>query len=295
MRVTLHNARVGKNGVFSAKHNDRNFNVNNTAHIDPDKSNGNFYWHCIPEHPEMSFDEVEEEFYKKHFSNHLNAQNQRYIAQRHVERCQTIDDMRKNPRTCPEEVLLQIGTVHNGITAHTLKDIALEYISWEKRIFPEISTLNIALHQDEQGGVHIHQRRVWIAHDKEGYEIVSQSKTLTEIGIQRPDPARPESRYNNKKQTFTRICREKFLEICKIHGLEIESEPREKSQSGLQLIDYKVRQEQQRMHQLKQRECELESKCLETEKALQEAGEFLHRAEMKRAFFILNRERERIR
>lgn len=325
MRATLHNGRVGKNGiVFSARHNDRNFDVSTAEHIDPNESSGNFYWHCMMlEQPELTFDEVEEEFYKKHFSNHLNAQNQRYMTQRHAERCKTIDDMRRNARTCPEEVILQIGNMSDTVPVEILKNISLEYLEWEQKNFPLLKTLNFALHQDEKGCAHIHQRRVWIGHDKAGFEVVSQTKALQEMNIERPNLNMPKSRYNNPKQSFSLICREKFLEICEEHRIEIESEPREKSKSGLQLIDYQAQQAEDRaqtfhrmsrklylqvceqeqeqnklntnIHHLKQRESELKTRCAEVEKALEEAKDFLHRAEVREAFSILNRERERVR
>lgn len=325
MRATLHNARMGRDGVvFSSRHNDRNFDVSNAEHIDPNKSSGNFYWHCMmPERPEMSFDAVEQEFYKQHFSSHLNAQNQRYTAQRHAERCKTIDDVRKNPRTCPEEVILQIGNVQDNVPARILKNIASKYIAWEQATFPMLKTLDFALHQDEQGGAHIHQRRVWIGHDRDGFEVVSQTKALQEMDIERPNLNMPKSRYNNPKQAFSLICREKFLEICNAYGLDIETAPREKTRSGLHLIDYKAEQAAERaqvfhnmskklylqicekereqdklntsIRSLKQRESELESKCTELKDALEQAEEFLHRAEIRQAFYILNRERERVR
>lgn len=325
MRATLHNARMGRDGVvFSSRHNDRNFDVSNAEHIDPNKSSGNFYWHCMmPERPEMSFDAVEQEFYKQHFSSHLNAQNQRYTAQRHAERCKTIDDVRKNPRTCPEEVILQIGNVQDNVPARILKNITSKYIAWEQATFPMLKTLDFALHQDEQGGAHIHQRRVWIGHDRDGFEVVSQTKALQEMDIERPNLNMPKSRYNNPKQAFSLICREKFLEICNAYGLDIETVPREKTRSGLHLIDYKAEQAAERaqvfhnmskklylqicekereqdklntsIRSLKQRESELESKCTELKDALEQAEEFLHRAEIRQAFYILNRERERVR
>lgn len=325
MRATLHNARMGRDGVvFSSRHNDRNFDVSNAEHIDPNKSSGNFYWHCMmPERPEMSFDAVEQEFYKQHFSSHLNAQNQRYTAQRHAERCKTIDDVRKNPRTCPEEVILQIRNVQDNVPARILKNIASKYIAWEQATFPMLKTLDFALHQDEQGGAHIHQRRVWIGHDRDGFEVVSQTKALQEMDIERPNLNMPKSRYNNPKQAFSLICREKFLEICNAYGLDIETAPREKTRSGLHLIDYKAEQAAERaqvfhnmskklylqicekereqdklntsIRSLKQRESELESKCTELKDALEQAEEFLHRAEIRQAFYILNRERERVR
>lgn len=310
MRATLHNGRMGKDGVFNAKHNDRNFDTRQTEHIDPERSKDNLYWHyMMSERPEMSFDEVEREFYKAHFSNGLNAQNRRYMAQRHPERCRTIDDLRKSPLTCPEEVILQIGNMQDGVPVHILKNIFLEYLQWEKTTFPRIKTLDIALHQDEQGGAHIHQRRVWVAHDKEGNEKVSQSKDLTEMGIERPDLTKAESRYNNKKQSFTRICRNKFIEICVNHGLEIETEPREHSHSGKTLEEYKAQQEKEKaqtffsisknlssqIDEMAKEKKQLDRKCDEMKKNIEHAGEYLHRAEMRKAFCILNREHERVR
>lgn len=45
MRMTIHNARTSKKfGAFTPKHNDRNFNIKNAEHIDPERTKGNIYW-----------------------------------------------------------------------------------------------------------------------------------------------------------------------------------------------------------------------------------------------------------
>ena len=36
MKLTRHNGRSGKNGVYNPKHNDRNFKIENSEHIDPE-------------------------------------------------------------------------------------------------------------------------------------------------------------------------------------------------------------------------------------------------------------------
>ena len=36
MKLTRHNGRAGKNGVYNPKHNDRNFKIENAEHIDPE-------------------------------------------------------------------------------------------------------------------------------------------------------------------------------------------------------------------------------------------------------------------
>ena len=34
MKLTRHNGRTGKNGVYNPKHNDRQFDIDNSDHID---------------------------------------------------------------------------------------------------------------------------------------------------------------------------------------------------------------------------------------------------------------------
>lgn len=46
MKATRHNGRTGKFGVYNVKHNDRNFDVSNSEHIDVERAKGNIYWDC---------------------------------------------------------------------------------------------------------------------------------------------------------------------------------------------------------------------------------------------------------
>ncbi|WP_331654321.1 hypothetical protein [Mogibacterium diversum] len=41
MKLTRHNGRAGKNGAYSVKHNDRNFEAGNSDHIDSEMSKFN--------------------------------------------------------------------------------------------------------------------------------------------------------------------------------------------------------------------------------------------------------------
>ena len=45
-RVSRHNGRSGKNGVYNPKHNDRSFNVEHADNIDQDRTSLNLYWDC---------------------------------------------------------------------------------------------------------------------------------------------------------------------------------------------------------------------------------------------------------
>lgn len=244
MRATIHNGRTSHLGAFTPKHNDRNFNIKNAEHIDPERVRNNRYWNWTGK--EITFEAAEIAFYEKYISAHLEAQNARYRAQRHAERAKTMDEYRKNPQTCPEEVILQIGKRGDTIPADMMARIIQEQINWEQKTFPGVKVLNVALHMDEQGAPHIHERRAWVYTNKDGNFAISQNKALEQMGVELPNPNKPRSRFNNRKMSFSRMCREHLLQICREHGLEIEEIPQEKSKSGLSHVAYMTRQEEEK-------------------------------------------------
>lgn len=244
MRATIHNGRTSHLGAFTPKHNDRNFNIKNAEHIDPERVKNNRYWNWTGK--EITFEDAEIAFYEKHISAHLEAQNARYRAQRHTERAKTMDEYRRSPQTCPEEVILMIGKAGDTIPADMMARIIQEQINWEQQQFPGVKVLDVALHMDEQGAPHIHERRAWVYTDKDGNLAISQNKALEQMGIELPNPDRPRGRFNNRKQTFSKRCREHLLQICREHGLEIEEMPQEKSKSGRTLEDYQAGEAEKR-------------------------------------------------
>lgn len=245
MRATIHNGRTSHLGAFTPKHNDRNFNISHAEHIDPERVKDNRYWNWTG-NPETSFEAAEIAFYEKHIRQHLDAQNARYKAQRHAERVKSMDEYRKSPQTCPEEVILMIGKAEDTIPADMMARIIQEQINWEQKTFPGVKVLDVALHMDEQGAPHIHERRAWVYTDKDGNFAISQNKALEQMGVELPNPDKPRGRFNNRKQVFSRMCREHLLQICKAHGLEIEEIPQEKSRSGLSHVAYMTRQEEEK-------------------------------------------------
>lgn len=245
MRATIHNGRTGKDGAYNTKHNDRQFDLSHAEHIDPERVKNNRYWNWTG-NPEMTFEAAEAAFYEKHIKQHLDAQNARYKAQRHAERAKTMDEYRKSPQTCPEEVILQIGKLGDTIPADMMARIIQEQINWEQKTFPGVKVLDVALHMDEQGAPHIHERRAWIYTDRDGTLAISQNKSLEQMGIELPNPDKPRGRFNNRKQVFSRMCREHLLQICREHGLEIEEIPQEKSKSGRTLEDYQAGEAEKR-------------------------------------------------
>lgn len=238
MRATIHNGRTSNLGAFTPKHNDRNFNINHAEHINPERVKLNRYWNWTGK--EMTFEDAERTFYEKHIRQHLDAQNARYRTQRHAERVKSMDEYRRSPQTCPEEVILQIGKLGDTIPADMMARIIQEQINWEQQQFPGVKVLDVALHMDEQGAPHIHERRAWIYTDKDGNLAISQNRSLEQMGVELPNPDKPRSRFNNRKQVFSRMCREHLLQICREHGLEIEEIPQEKSKNGRTLEDYKA-------------------------------------------------------
>lgn len=251
MRATIHNGRASHLGAFTPKHNDRSFNISHAEHIDPERVKLNRYWNWTGK--EMTFEDAERTFYEKHIRQHLDAQNARYRAQRHAERVKSMDEYRRSPQTCPEEVILQIGKLGDTIPADMMARIIQEQINWEQQQFPGVKVLDVALHMDEQGAPHIHERRAWIYTDKDGNLAISQNRSLKQMGVELPNPDKPRSRFNNRKQVFSRMCREHLLQICREHGLEIEEIPQEKSRNGRTLDDYKAGEAEKRAAEAERR------------------------------------------
>lgn len=81
--------------------------------------------------------------------------------------------------------------------------IIQEQINWEQKQFPGLKVLDVALHMDEQGAPHIHERRAWVYTDKAGNLAISQNKSLEQMGVELPNPNKPRSRFNNRKMTFS--------------------------------------------------------------------------------------------
>lgn len=308
MRVTIHNARTSKDGAFSPRHNDRDFNISHAEHIDSNKTNLNRYWNWTG-NLEMSFTDAEKAFYEKYIQQHLNAQNDRYRAHRHAEKTKTMDEYRTSPQTCPEEVILMIGKMGDTIPADMAARIIQEQLNWEQKTFPGVKILDVALHMDEKT-VHVHERRVWTYTDKQGNLAIGQNKALEEMGIDLPNPNKPRSRYNNRKITFSQICRMHFIEICRENGLEIQEEVLDKSRRGLDLLTYKITQTKNRLKSLQADEKRLDfniksnnrkyqkvrNELLTAEKQLESVQELLTKAEQRELFKIYQeREHERTR
>lgn len=269
MRMTIHNGRAGKNGTYSPKHNDRQFDTSRAEHIDPERMPGNVYWNWTGKN--ITFEDAEKAFYEEHCREHLDAVNQRHREQRHPERVRDMDAYRTARQTCPEETLLMIGNKDEHLPPKTLRAICEELKDWEEKQIPGLKILNMALHVDEQGAPHIHMRRAWIYRDENNVESIAQSKALQAAGIPLPHPDKPAGRHNNRKQTFSAIERQALYEICREYGIEslLEMQPREKSRSGREFEDYKASKAEERAKAAEMRARMAEERTKQAEASLQ--------------------------
>lgn len=265
MRITTNNSRRSAGGrVYSPRHNDRTFSVENAPHINHARTADNWEWTWLENDGVLcSFEDAERIFYARHISDHLRAVNARYEAQRHAEQVRSLDEYRRAPQSCPEETIICIGNREHHPDPSELLAAYLELQHWQRQAYPQLQVLDYAMHLDERGAPHIHERHVWTYTDADGHLAVGQARALEQMGVQRPHPEQPRSRYNNAKQTYTQAVRERFVEICRQRGLEIETQPRERSLSGLTLIEYQARQEEKHLQELQR-----EADSLEIERLL---------------------------
>ena len=257
MKLTRHNGRAGKNGVYNPKHNDRSFDLKNSGHIDAERAKFDLYWDCyngitspVLPNPEeelaTTFEEVEKKFYSERYQNYVEGQNQRNIKSRHPERNRTTDDIRLHKKTCPEESLYQIGTREKHVDADLLVAISTQFFEeFQARFGEHIHLLDWALHVDEETP-HIHERHVFDCENEYGELFPQQEKALEALGFELPDSEKKAGRYNNRKMTFDATCRTLLFDICKEHGLLLEEEPSYGGRAYLEKQDY-IRMKQQKI------------------------------------------------
>ena len=230
VRATMHNGRTRATGEsYCVKHNDRDFNTRRAEHINPAPKQKNKYFivgtdGIVNNHPEITFEEHEKRVYADLFSEALSKQAERYIKDGHAERVRSTEDYRTAPRTCPEETILQLGTREEHADPQAfIKAVNLWCQQMQATYGTHWRLLDGAVHFDEST-IHCHIRQIYIVTGKEGLQI-SQSKALKELGIQRPDPEKPESKHNNAKMTFTQQSRQIWIAAAREYGIEIEEIP----------------------------------------------------------------------
>lgn len=260
-RITTHKARTTKDGTaFSARHLDRHFDLKKAKHIDPTRTHLNRYveFHVDEDgtlHYKKSKNLQAHELavYRKLFQKRLDTMNERYIAQRHPEKCKTLEQYYRSSQSCPDEYLIYIGDTGNNPGGDVLKAAGSELIRrLQKKYSKNFIPLCVATHLDERGAVHLHLRGIFISTtDKNGVKV-SITKGMKEAGIALPDAEKPEHKYNNRQMAFSEEIRNTFADICEQEfGLEIEREARDSSRAGKDLVTYQRDQALQELHEFK--------------------------------------------
>ena len=286
MKLIRHNGRSGKNGVYNPLHNDRNFDVSNSDHIDEERSKQNIYWDCFngfrqlkPKEDETlaeTFADVEDLYYSARYRDHIEGQCARNEKNRHPERNRTTTDLRKNKKTCPEETLFQIGTIDNHVSGEVLVTVVGEFIAeWQERFGDYVHVLNWSLHMDE-GTPHIHERHVFDCENQYGEIAPQQEKALEMLGFELPDPSKPKGKHNNRKQTFDAVCRTLLFDISRKHGVHLEQEPSYGGRAYLEKQDYILMKQKEQLAAQEQKLEELTLKIEDVETLVEEVSDIAY-------------------
>lgn len=292
MRATRHNGRSGKHGVYNPRHNDRQFDVSNSEHIDAEREKQNIYWDCYRGYvqnpsneilsnlgaiePDVSFHDIEKMYYEDHYYNFIQAQNARNEKNRHPERNRTTEDLLKNKMTCPEETIFQIGKEGEHISGTQLFQVADTFMKKFEGMFGDhVHILDFALHMDETTP-HIHERHVFDCENKYGELCPQQEKALEALGIPLPNPDKPRGRNNNRKMTFDLICRNLLLDICREQGLEIEEEPEYGGKKYLEKQEFIIQAQKEKIVRQEQKIKDQEEKIMDNETLIDEVAEIAY-------------------
>lgn len=194
---------------------------------------------------QYTFEENEMLFFKQTFHDEYMAQQERYRKKGNTKRLKNEDDYMQNLiDEHVHEQIYQIGDMENNLGNQNMQ-ILWTYFSRARREMDDNLglkrvTLDSALHLDlDEATPHVHERSVYLSIDKNGKLTCDFSKALRSAGINRPNPAKKEDRYNNPMITYTDMCRDLFLQVSrefiKKHEIDAEIDDIDHSNRGKHL------------------------------------------------------------
>ncbi|MBO4831383.1 MAG: serine/arginine repetitive matrix protein 2 [Oscillospiraceae bacterium] len=284
MKMTRHNGRSGKHGTYNPKHNDRRFDIANSEHIDQERAKQNVYWDCYqgfhyPEDREKensivySFEQIESDYYRDHYTAYCEAQHERNRKTGHSGRDRTPEDLLKDKKTCPEESLIQIGTMEQSVQPEVLTEVATEFFEeFNQRFGEHIHILDWSLHLDESTP-HIHERHVFDCENRYGEIAPQQEKALEALGFDLPNPNQKPGKLNNRKMSFDAACRAMLFNICERHGLHLDQEPEYGGRTYLEKQDYILMKQKERINEQKTKLDDLSIQIEDKEKFIDEVSD----------------------
>ena len=286
-RLTRHNGRANKNGVYKAEHNDRRFDLENADHINPEMTKFNVYWDCyngITNEEQrkadgdkiISFSDGEKMFYTGRYADYLLGQHERNEKARHTERDRSVEDILADKRFCPEETIYQLGTLEDHADPATLLTIVTEFIGeMDRRFGDNIHVLNWSLHMDE-GTPHIHERHVFDYENRYREVQPGQEKALEVLGFELPNPDKKPSKHNSRKMVFDAACRTMIFDIAKRHGVQLEEEPAYGGRAYLEKQDYILMKQKQLLAEQTEALKEVTHKLEDTEALLDQVADIAY-------------------
>ena len=260
--------------------------MENADNIHPERTPLNVYWDCQNgqrTHEENcsdqfpTFTQLEHDEYERRYGEFLAGQCARNIKAGHAKRNRTVDDLLADVRICPEETIYQIGKEGDCPPPEVLTAIVTEFFNTiEERFGSHVHVLDWALHLDETSP-HIHARQVFDIKNKYGECEPKQEKALEQLNIPLPDPAKKPSKINNRKVTFDSICRELLLDICREHGLDVETEVIYGGKISREKNDYIIEKQREEIEALRK-----ENEALTADNAAQQMELQRHETELER-------------
>lgn len=282
MKCTNTTARVDRSG----KHNDRKFNLDYAEHIDQERTKDNKYYRYNGDES-LTFRELELEFYKIHFEDKINEQNEKNNQRRQSNRNKTVENYYHQKNTRPEDQILQIGDKNNHATGEELWECALAYKDRFDELFGDhCKIIDMALHMDE-ATPHVHVRRVWIAEDENGKEYVSENKALEQLGTLLSDGEKKQNKWNNRKVAFTHTDRTLFESICEERGFDIDR-TRGAHREHLDTITFKAEKDSAKIEELERQIEEKQQALNDIEEKIEEKSEELDNLKLTETFLINN-------
>lgn len=222
MKVSLHGGRKGR-----AKHNNHDFE---SDHIDEKKKEKNIILTTV--YGAQNCVDSELKIFEYLYADAIEKQNEKYRKKGQYKYLTSAEKWMESTRHKAREEILQIGDMEEHASVEDLKECVLEYAEWKKQKFgSNYQGISIAIHADE-GTPHAHERSAWFYHDEDGIKQPGIAKALEELGVPLPDPSAPIDTKNNRMMTYTKMCREKWQQICIEHGFEIDCEPDKERKQG---------------------------------------------------------------
>lgn len=261
MKATIRNGRTTNAGrVFNANHNTRQETRAVEGHIDHDRTAQNLNFKFLADGSIEkcdSFDSRAFEIsqYEIYYGEGQEAKNQRYKAEAHADRCKTVAEVYATPKTAPLETILQLGNMNTDIAPEERERIltvsAFQLIDGLRAKYGDnLKVLCLSIHKDE-AVIHGHCRFTIMGRDRFGYSVPNQNQGFQQMGIERPNPEKPLSRYNNPLMTFSEELRETFYALCEKNGnIEIDREVKNPSQKHRDILEYKCEQLQKSVAEL---------------------------------------------